>query len=85
MLLLLKNFFNLRGYLFSRKHVHIFFFGGSAMKINFQMLDLWPQLNYTPSITFKDYMKVECALFEKSYNLIKEADFLNNYKLMMIR
>jgi hypothetical protein len=65
--------------------VHIFFLDGSAMKINFQMLDLWPQLNYTPSITFKDYMKVERALVEKSYNLIKEAKFLNNYKLMMIK
>jgi len=85
MLLLLKNFFNLKGYLFSHKHVHIFFRGGSAMKINFQMLDLWPQWNYTPSITFNDYMKVECALIEKGYNLIKKADFLNNYKLMMIR
>jgi len=85
MLLLLNNFFYLRGYLYSHKHVHIFFLDGSAMKINFQMLDLWPQLNYTPSITFKDYMKVECALVEKSYNLIKEADFLNNYKLMMIK
>jgi hypothetical protein len=30
-------------------------------------------------------MKVECVLVEESYDLIKEADFLNNYKLMMIR
>jgi len=29
-------------------------------------------------------MKVECALIEKNYDLIKEANFLNNYKLMMI-
>ncbi len=44
-----------------------------------------PQLNCTPFIILKGYMKVECALVEESYDLIKEADFFNNYKLMMIR
>jgi hypothetical protein len=37
------------------------------------------QLNYTPTIAFEDYMKVE-----EKYNLIKKASFLD-YKLMTIR
>jgi hypothetical protein len=32
-------------------------------------------LNYTPTTTPKDYNKIECALIEKNYNLIEEADF----------
>lgn len=34
------------------------------------------QLNYTPTTTPKDYKKIECAIAKKNYNLIEEADFL---------
>jgi hypothetical protein len=34
-----------------------------------------PQLNCTPFIILKYYMKVERALVEESYDLIKEVEF----------
>jgi hypothetical protein len=40
-----------------------------------------PWLNYTPTVVFKDYMKVECLLAKENYDLIEEADFLKQLEV----
>lgn len=34
-----------------------------------------PRLNCMPIVVFKDYMKAQCAIVEKNYDLIEEANF----------
>ncbi len=39
------------------------------------------QLNCTPIIALKDYMKVEYSLNKENYNLIKKASFLEQLQI----
>jgi hypothetical protein len=40
-----------------------------------------PQLNCMPTIVLKDYMKVECALVEKNYDLIEKINFFEQLEV----
>jgi hypothetical protein len=40
-----------------------------------------PQLNCTPIVALKDYMKVECALAKENYDLIEEVDFFQQLEV----
>ncbi len=40
-----------------------------------------PQLNCTPTIILKDYMKAECFLVEKNYGLIEKVDFFKQLEV----
>ncbi len=34
-----------------------------------------PRLNYTPTVTLENYMKIEYSLAKENYDLIKEDSF----------
>jgi hypothetical protein len=43
-----------------------------------------PHHNCKPNANLKEYLKKEDSLVEENYDLLEEADFLNNCKLTMI-